>query len=239
MKNILTIFKKELSAYFNSPSAYIVLVIFLGIIGFAFSNTVFVINQAEMRQIFGIIPWLLLIVIPALTMKTIAEEKKTGTLELLVTMPLKDTEIVLGKFFANLALIFVAFLMTFPQFFTIVFFASPEVGVDYGVIFAGYFGLLLFGGVIISLGIFASSLTDNQIAAFILAFIIAAILFFIDKVLIFFPLGLQKIFEYISLDFHLKNIMRGVIDSRDVLYYLSLTFIFVFLSKVSLESRKY
>lgn len=233
MKNILTIFKKEFNSYLNSPGSYITILIYLFITGWYFSSVIFVTRQAELRLVFDITPILFIFVIPALTMKSFAEEKKTGTIELLLTLPLNDIEIIIGKFLANFFLVFIALILTFPQVFTVKILGNP----DFGIIFAGYIGLLLFSGAIISIGLFASSLSENQIIAFIISFIITAFLFYIDKVLIFFPLALQKIFEYISLNFHLNNIMKGVIDSRDVIYYLSIMLLFITFNKSSLESR--
>ena len=235
MNNILTLYKKELKSYFSSPVAYIVLAVFLGITGWFFTSNLFLGGVVTMRNVFDIIPFIYLFFIPAITMRTFAEEKKTGTIELLLTKPITDLEIVLGKFLAALTLTCVALL------FTLVYVISlTTLGqIDYGAIIGAYAGLILMAGIYISIGIFASSLTHNQVVAFIISFLIVFALFMLNKVLVFLPSALASILEYISIDFHYGNIARGVVDSRDLIYYLSGMLIFILLTKTSLESRRW
>lgn len=235
MTNTLTIFKKEMKTYFNSAIAYMVIIVFLLITGFFFTNDLFLANQASLRSALGIIPLIFVFFIPGITMRLVAEEMKSGTIELLVTLPIKDYEIIMGKYLAAFSLLALAVIGTFPYVITI----SVLGDVDLGVIFSQYLGMLLMGAAYIAIGMFASSLTKNQIVAFIFSFLIIFILFMIGKVLAFVPAGLAAIFEYLSIDFHFVNLLRGVIDSRDLIYYFSLIFFFVFLSVRSLESRKW
>ncbi len=168
-------------------------------------------------------------------MRLIAEEKRSGTIEVLLTLPVKDYEIILGKFLAGLILIFVAVILTLV--YTLVLSGLGDL--DSGSVIAGYIGLMFLGATYLSVGVFTSSLTQNQIVAFITSFLIIFVLYMLDKVLIFVPNFLASFFEYLSVNYHFSNISRGVIDSRDVIYYLSLIFFFLFLAVRALESRKW
>lgn len=235
MKKVYPIFKRELKAYFNSPIAYIVITVFLLISGWFFSSSLFLVNQATLRGAFGIIPLIFVFVVPAITMRLISEEKKSGTIELLVTMPVKDLEIILGKFLAALVLLTIAILLTLTYAITV----SLLGDVDGGPVLGGYLGLILMGAAYLSIGIFVSSLTENQIVAFIISFLIIFALFILDQILMFIPSGLVSFFEYLSIDYHFANISRGVIDTRDLIYYISVIFFSLLLAVRSLESRKW
>jgi len=235
MNNVLPIFRKELKSYFNSAVAYIVIVVFLVIVGWFFTSNLFLINIASLRMVFEIIPLVFLFFVPAITMRLLSEEKKTGTIELLVTKPVTDIEIVLGKFLAAWALMAIAILPTLCYYFTVTTIGS----IDLGPVIGGYIGLLLMGAVYIGIGVFASSLTENQVVAFIISFLIVFVLFMLDKVLLYVPEGLTSIVQFLGIDYHFSNIARGVIDSRDVIYYLSAIGFSILLASVSLESRKW
>ena len=236
LANTWTFTAKELRSFFNSAVAYVILTLFLFITGWFFASNLFLVNQADLREIFGaIIPLIFLFFVPAITMRLIAEEKKTGTIELLVTLPVRDAEIVLGKYLAALILLGSALLLTFAYPITISILGKPDTG---GLI-GGYLGLFLMGAAFLAIGLFTSSLTPNQIVAFITGFVIIFALFMLDKVIFVFPSGIASIMEYLSVGYHLDNLARGVIDSRDVLYYLSLIGLFLFLAVRSLESRKW
>lgn len=235
MKNILTIFRKELKSYFNSPVAYIVIVVFLIITGWFFTSSLFLSGVVTMRNVFDIIPFIFLFFVPAISMRTFSEEKKSGTIELLLTKPITDTDIVMGKFLAALALTGIALAFTLIYVISLSFLGS----IDLGSIIGSYLGLLLMSGIYISIGIFASSLTENQVVAFIISFLIVFALFMLNKVLIFLPTSLASVLEYISIDYHFGNIARGILDSRNIIYYLSGMFIFILLTRFSLESRKW
>ena len=234
-KNVGTIFQKEIRSYFNSAVAYVVIVVFLAIIGWFYASNIFLINMASMREMFEISRWVFLFVIPAITMRLLAEEKKSGTIELLTTKPVHDVEVVLGKFLAAWALVGVALLPTFLYYVTIAFLGS----VDNGPVIGGYFGLMLMAGLSIAVGLFASSLTENQIIAFILGIFLVLVLFLLDKMLMFIPEMLTSVVEYLGMDFHFLNIARGVVDSRDLVYFISMIGFTLYLSVVSLERRKW
>ena len=235
MHNVFTIFKRELHSYFTSPIAYVVITVFLLISGWFFSSNLFLMNQASLRTAFSIIPLIFIFFVPAITMRLISEEKKSGTIELLVTMPIKDHEIVLGKYFAALVLLVVALAFTLIYAISLAFLGNLDAGPTIG----GYIGLVFMGGTYLALGLFASSLTENQIVAFIISFLIIFVLFMLDKVLFFVPSGLTTIFEYLSIDYHFNNISRGVIDSRDVIYYLSVIVLGLVLASRMIERRKW
>jgi ABC-2 type transport system permease protein len=228
-------FRRELRSYFNSPVAYVVIVVFLAIIGWFFTSNLFLMNTASMRVVFELVPLVFLFFVPAITMRLLAEEKKSGTLELLTTKPVTDGEIVIAKFLAAWTLLGAALLPTFLYVITMMSLGS----IDLGPVLAGYLGLLLMGGAYIAIGIFASSLTENQIIAFITSFLIVLALFLMDKVLMYVPEGLASTLEFLAVDYHFSNIARGVIDSRDIIYFASLLGFSLLLATVSLERRKW
>ncbi len=236
MNLALTITKKEIKSYFNSPAAYIVLVIFLLLSGWFFASPLFINNQANLRTLFSIIPLLYLFFIPAITMGLLSREKNTGTIELLATLPLKDTQIIMGKFWASVSLIGVGLLLTLVHFITIVLLGT---NVDFGAIFCGYIGLLFLGAVYSSIGIFASSITSNQIVSLIISFFIIFFFFIIKFFLFFVPDFLVGIFQFLSIDYHFSNIIRGVIDTRNIIYFISLIILFLKLAQTSLENRNW
>jgi ABC-2 type transport system permease protein len=226
--NVGTIFKKELRSY-------VVIVVFLAIVGWMYTSSMFLINVASLRMMFELIPLVFLFVVPAITMRLLAEEKKAGTIELLTTKPLHDWEIVAGKFLAAWALIGIALIPTLIYYITIVFLGD----IDNGPVIGGYLGLLLMAGVYVAVGLLASSFTENQIVAFIVGLLMMFAFFMMDKVLIFVPDFMTSIVEYLGIDFHFSNIARGVIDSRDVVYFGSVLGFTLYLSVVSLEKRKW
>lgn len=237
MNNIKHIFKKEVSSYFNSPMAYIFLVIFAIVNSFFFTNIFFKINQSDLRTLFNIIPLVYLFFIPAICMSLIAKEKNTGTMEVLTTLPITDTELVIGKFLSALFLIFVGLLFTFIQLYTLI---QTGTDIDYGAIFTGYLGLLLLGAVYSSIGIFASSISKDQIVAFIIGVFLVLLFYLMDKtILLFTPPFMASFIQYLAVDYHLTNISRGVIDSRNIIYFLSVISFFLFMTIRLLESRKW
>jgi ABC-2 type transport system permease protein len=233
--NIFAIFRRELRSYFNSPVAYVVIVVFLAIIGWFFTNNLFLMNVASLRVVFELVPLIFLFFVPAITMRLLAEEKKSGTLELLTTKPIHDADIILGKFLAAWALLLAALLPTLLYVITLALLGSP----DLGPVVTGYLGLLLMGAVYIGIGLFASSITENQIVAFIISFLIVLALFLMDKVLMYVPEGIASTLEFLGIDYHFGNIARGVIDSRDVIYFLSLLGFSLYCATISLGRRKW
>jgi len=232
---VFALWRKEVKSYFVSPTAYIVIAVFLVITGWFFTLNLFKENLAHMRAIFDILPFLLVIFAPAMSMRLISEERKSGTMELLMTMPVKDFDVVAGKFLAAMTLYTVALLFTLFYPITVSILGNAEVG----PIVAGYIGLVLLGGAYLAIGILGSSMSDSQIVAFILSFLIAgifAILIFSSMVM---PGALADVVQYLSTTYHFQNIARGVIDSRDVIYYLSLIFMSLLLASRAIAQRKF
>lgn len=236
LTNINIIFKKELKSYFNTPMAYIFLVVFAIVTGYFFTNTFFLFNQSNMRALFNIVPLVYLFFIPAITMGLIAREKNIGTMEVISTLPIKDVEFVVGKFLSALSLIALGLAFTLIHFFTLM---NVGTNIDYGGVFTGYLGLLMLGAVYASVGTFASSVTDNQVIAFIISVFIVLVFFLMDKMLHFMPVSIAGLIQYISVDYHLSNISRGVIDSRNIIYFASLIGLFLFTTVRVLEIRKW
>ncbi|HUU45119.1 MAG TPA: ABC transporter permease [Acidobacteriota bacterium] len=234
--NALTFAQKELRSFFNSPVAYVILTLFLLICGWFFAAGLFLVGQADMRDLFSsIIPIAYLFFIPAITMRLISEEKKSGTLELLVTLPVRDAEIILGKYLATLGLLASALVLSFAYPMTLAWLGDP----DGGALVGGYLGLFLMGAGYLAIGLFTSGLTQNQIVAFISGFMLIFVFFMLDKVLVFFPGPVATVLEYLSVSYHFENIARGVVDTRDLIYYLSMIVVFLFLAMRTMESRRW
>lgn len=233
MRQAWILARKELHAYFDSPVAYVVLVLFLGITGWFFSNALFVENTATLRSVFNIVPFLFLFFIPAITMSTFSEERRSGTMELLLTLPVRDWQVIVGKLAAVTVLLGVAVGATLVHAFAVAWIGD----LDFGAAAGGYVGLMLLGVTYAAIGMLASSLTRNQIVAFILGFGIIFALFLLDKVTAYVPGALAGLLQYLGADFHYRNLLRGVIDTRDLLYYASLTLLAGLLTAWSLARR--
>ena len=236
MHNILTIYKKELRSFFTSPMAYVFLVVFALVNGYFFTNTFFLYNQSDMRSLFGIVPLVYLFFIPAVSMGLISREKSLGTLEIITTLPIRERDIVIGKYLAGLSLILVALFTTSIHYITLY---NVGTTIDHGAVFTGYLGLALLGGVYTAVGVFSSSLTENQVIAFFVGIAIVLVFFLMDKLLMFVPASLAGIVQYMSTEFHLSNIARGVIDTRNLVYFGSVIGFFLFMTTRVLEARKW
>jgi len=235
LANIFTVFKREFQSFFNSPIAYIVITVFLLFCGWLFFQQFFLMGQATMRPLFGLIPILFMFFAPAITMRLIAEERKTKTISLLMTLPIGNAEIILGKFLAAETLLGIALLLTLPYALTV-----GSIGMlDWGPVWGGYLGALLMGAAYLAVGMFCTSLTSNQIVAFILGLGICFVFFIVDKVLMFLPGWLSTIFQYLSVDYHFQNIARGVIDLRDVVFYLSFIAAFIMYSIYAVQRENW
>lgn len=237
MKPIWIIAKREFRTFFDSLAAYILLVVFLGLSGFftwLFGSDIFFIGQATLQPFFSVAYWTLFFFIPALTMKMLAEEKRSGTLELLLTKPITDWQVIAGKFLAVLMLISVALVLTLPYYITVSFLGP----IDHGAVWSGYLGMLLMSAAFTSIGLFASSITNNQIVAFLLALFIGVFFIVIFDVLAnSFTGSIAYFFNYLSLSTHYESISRGVIDSKDLIYFLSITTIGLVLADSILSKR--
>jgi ABC-2 type transport system permease protein len=235
MGNTLTIFRRELGSYFNSAIAYIVITVFLLISGYLYFSQVFLVGEATLRDFFGITPLIFIFFGPAVTMKLLAEEKRAGTIEILVTMPVTDWQVVVGKFLAALSVISVAILLTLAYPITL----STMGDLDWGAVIGGYIGLVMLAGAYVAIGVMTSSWTRDQVVSFIVAFGITFSLYLLGKMVPLMPAGLAPIIEYMTLDSHFNNIAKGVIDSRDVIYYVSLIGACLFMATQSLDSRRW
>lgn len=237
MQNIFTIFLKELKTYFFSPIAYVFITVYLVVTNFLFFQGFFIINQADMRGYFTLLPWLFLIFVPAITMRSWAEEKKVKTLELLLTWPVNDLEVVVGKFLASFCFLAISLLLSITIPITIAILGDP----DGGVILGGYLGALLLGAAYLSIGLWVSSMTENQIVAFIVGVVVTFCMFMVGNpfITMLAPSGIVPLLTFLGLGNHFESIGRGVVDSRDIIYYLSVITFFLFLNIRSIESRKW
>lgn len=236
MKLAWVIFKRELQAYFISPIAYIYITTALIFIAWYFLKYFFFTAQATMRVFFDFIPWLFLFLVPAITMRSWSEEKKAGTLDFLLTFPIHDIELILGKFFSCAALLLLTIMGTMPLALIVFLFGDP----DMGSIITGYLGVTFLGLSFLSLGLFISSITKNQIIAFILSVVACFFTFILSHTLIIsaIPNWLAPVFQSMGLLAHYQSIARGVIDLRDIFYYLSFITFFIFLNLQVLDGRK-
>jgi ABC-2 type transport system permease protein len=232
---IFPLYKKEVLSYFNSPIAYIIIGIFLIVNNWLFFNFFFFKGQANLRDFFMILPWIFLFLAPAVSMRIWAEEKKSGTAELLLTFPISDWQVVLAKFFGALSFVIIALILTFSLPATISYLGNP----DWGPIIGAYLGATLLAGAYLSIGIFISSLSKNQIIAFISSLAVCFVFFIIgaDFILIKVSQSLAPILNFLGIGSHFNSISRGVIDSRDLIYYFSLIFFFLWLNVRVIEKR--
>jgi len=235
MENIKHIFKKEFKSYFFTPIAYIVISIFLLIIGWLFFSTFFLNRQASMTQFFSLLPITFSFIVPAITMKLFSEELNIGTYEILLTLPVKFREIILGKFLAAIGFVVVMLIPTLIYAVSISFLGE----LDWGPVIGGYIGGILLGAAFSAIGIFASSLTRNQVIAFITGMAICfAFTLMTDFLLFFLPNSLVGFFQYFSANFHFQNIAKGLIDSRDILYFITISFIALYASNIVMQEKK-
>lgn len=239
MKSIWVITKRELSSFFDSLIAYVMIVIFLGLSGFftwIANSNIFFIGQADLQVFFGISYWTLFFFIPAITMRTLAEETKSGTIELLSTKAVTDWQIVVGKFLSCLILVGIAVLCTIPYYITV----SQLGNVDHGAVIGGYVGLMLLSAMYISIGIFASSITTNQIVAFLTALFIGIFFHILFQLMASGSTGtIARVLDYLSARTHFESISRGVFDSRDFIYFGSMILMGLYLSQTMLSKRNW
>jgi ABC-2 type transport system permease protein len=235
LRNTLTITAKEFKSYLTSPMAYIIISIFLVLSGFLFGNSSSTYSETSIRGFLQIGSLLLLLLIAVLTMRLLAEEKKLGTIELLLTAPVRDAEIILGKFFGSLGIIMVMLVLTFYYPILLAVFGSPDIG----PIVAGYLGLFLLSCASLAIGIFASSLTSNQIVAAVVTGGILFGLWFLGSLADYLPSAMGDVIGYFSLSTYFPDFMTGIIDTRGIVYYLSVTALFLFLAIRSLENSRW
>ncbi len=237
LRNVISITRKELKGYFDGPTAYIVLVVFLLLWEYLFFRSAFLVGEASLRILFDILPWLLIFLVPAVTMGSISQERGEGTLEFLLTHPLRDHELLAGKFLAAMIFTAIALLFVFPLAASFEIFGEP----DWGVVLGQYLGGLFMAAVLVSLGIFVSSLFRSQIASLMtgvaLAFFLVIMGF--EFVTASLPMTLASLFERLSLLSHFSSTARGVLDLRDLWYYLSAAAVFLGLAYLQLMRRRF
>ena len=232
--NTMHIFRREFRHYFVTPIAYIVIAIFLVLTGWFFFSTFFLYSQAELRNFFSLLPIIFSFIVPTITMRLFSEEYNVGSYEILVTMPVTDRDIILGKFLAALAFIAVMLLPTVSYAISV----SLLGDLDWGPVVGGYVGALLLGAAFCAVGLFASAMTKNQIIAFIIGMIICFALTMIDKILFFLPESMLGFFQFIGADFHFENVARGILDTRDILYFVSVVFVALYGTFLVLQEKK-
>ncbi len=242
---MLTLLKKEINEFFSTITGYIVVIVFLvatSLFLWIFPTNYNVLDSgyATLNSLFTLAPWIFLFLVPAVTMRMIAEEKKSGTMELLLTRPISDLQIVTAKYLASLILVLIALLPTLVYFATVYYLGNPPGNLDVGGTVGSYIGLFFLAAIYAAIGIFSSSLTRNQIIAFIIAVIISFIFYmgfeFLSSMWMFS--SIDAIIVDLGINAHYKSMSRGVIDTRDVIYFLSVIVVFIYLTKTVIQNRK-
>jgi ABC-2 type transport system permease protein len=228
------IMRRELAAYFSSPIAYIVCGFFLLFSGFMLFSTFFIARRAELRRFFELLPILLSLFIPALTMRVFSEERRSGSFETLLTLPVSTADVVTGKYLATLTSSLLMLVPTLSYALTCAMFGTP----DAGPIVGGYLGSVLLCAAYTAIGLYASSTTRNQIIAFFVAFAICIVLSAISNFAVLLPGSLVGLASFISASSHFESISRGIVDTRDILYFISLAAVFFVLTVQSIENAR-
>ncbi len=243
---MVALIRKEIDSFFSSLTGYVVIIVFLvlsGLFMWVFPGDLNIPDSgyATLDTLFIIAPWVFLFLVPAVTMRMFAEEKRSGTLELLLVRPLTDLQIVLAKFSAAVVLVIISLVPTLIYFWSVYKLGNPPGNLDTGAIWGSYIGLVFLAGCYAAIGVFASSLTDNQIVAFIVA-VLLCFFFFTGFEMISalpLPLRIEELLLYMGINEHYRSVSRGVVDSRDVVYFLALIAFFIFLTRTVLQSRKW
>lgn len=242
---MLTLLKKEINEFFSSITGYIVVTVFLlatGLFMWVFPGQFNVLDSgyATLNSLFTIAPWIFLFLVPAVTMRMIADEKKSGTMELLLTRPITDMQIVTAKYFSAILLVLIALLPTLIYFISVYHLGNPQGNIDVGGTTGSYIGLFFLAAIYTAIGVFSSSLTNNQIISFIIAVILSFFFYmgfdFLGSMAIFS--GIDTFIVDLGINAHYKSMSRGVIDTRDVVYFVSVVVVFLYLTKSVVQSRK-
>ena len=241
-KPMWSVCKKELGQFFSSLTGYIAIIVFLlvnGLMLFVFENNILDFGYATLDRFFLLAPWIFLLLIPAITMRSFAEEFKTGTFEILQTRPLSRWQIVFGKYFGSLIVVVIALLPTIIYYFSVQQLSSGE-GIDTGATIGSYIGLVFLAAVFTAIGVCSSSFTNNAVIAFIISIVACALFFYGFNAISLLPAfsgGADYYLEMIGIDFHYRSISRGVVDTRDVIYFLSLIVLFLSITNRNLLKR--
>ncbi len=241
-----TLFWREINSFFSSITGYIVIVVYLVVTGlflWVFPGEFNIIESgyASLDSLFIIAPWVFLFLVPAVTMRLFSDEKRTGTLELLLSRPISDLKIILAKYLAGVALVCLAILPTLIYYLSVSLLGDTPGNLDKGGFWGSFIGLILLAGIYVSIGLFSSSLTDNQIVSFIIGVVGCFLLFlgFDSLSKLGFSGGLENFIGSLGIAYHYNSLARGVIDTRDVIYFLTVIAVFTLFTKVVLESRKW
>jgi len=241
-----TLLRKEISTFLSSLIGYAVIIVFLLVNGlflwvFPLQFNILDYGYASIDNFFMLAPWVFLFLIPAITMRSFAEEHKTGTMEMLLTKPITDIEIILAKYLAGLILVIIAIIPTLIYYVTVYKLGMPPGNLDHGGTWGSYIGLIFLGAGFVAIGIFASAISNNQIVSFLIAVFLSGFMYigfeFIYDLAIFGSFGL--LVSQLGINYHYAGMSRGVIDTRDVLYFLSLITVFLMLTRFRLERRKW
>ena len=236
MSNVFTIYRRELRAYFDSPLAYIIVPIFLGLVGLfcLFFQDIFEAGLVDMRRVFFWMALFYVLLIPAVTMKSFSEESRTGSLEMLVTLPISEGEMVAGKYLASVTVVLLTLLLSvsYPISFA-------QLGdLDWGPVVGGYIGLALLGAAFCAIGIAMSAWTKSQVVAFLLSLTMGLLPFATGYALNTIPADILPIVQYLTFEYHFSNLAKGVIDSRNIIFYLSVIALFLHVAVFRLELRR-
>jgi ABC-2 type transport system permease protein len=239
MNKISIVWGREFRSFWSSPIAYIIIIAFLALTNFLYFRTLFLEGQASLRGFFELLPWTFLLILPALTMGQWAEERKTGTIEPLLVLPVTEWQVVLGKYLASVSLLLSILVLTLPLVLTVK--SISQNGIDVGQVAMSYFGALLLGASYLAIGSWVSSFSDNQIVAFILTLAAISLLLFVGLPFVtYFVQGSASVFfQNLGLIPHYSSLGRGVLDVRDLLYFGSVIYLFSFLTTRTVESRKW
>jgi len=243
---MIALFRKEINSFLSSLIGYIVIIVFLTAIGmlmwvFPGDSNILDSGYANLNTLFVMGPWVFMFLVPAVTMRSFAEEKRLGTIELLFTQPISDIGIILAKYFAGLVLIVFSLVPTLVYFGTVYYLGSPVGNLDIGGVWGSYVGLLFLGAGFVAIGIFCSSITSNQIISFVIAIFLSFFCYTgFDSIsaLSLFG-GLDAVILELGIQEHYLSMSRGVLDTRDILYFLSLITMFLLFTKIVLDSRKW
>ncbi len=242
---MFTLLKKELSEFFSTLTGYIVIIVFTllnGLFIFVFPGEYNLLdnNFAQLNTLFFIAPWIFMFLIPALTMRLFSDENKLGTIELLFTRPISRMQIILSKYLSGVILVFFSLLPTLIYFITLLMITAKGSSPDTGAIWGSYIGLFMLATVYVAIGTFTSSITDNQIVAFLLAAFVSFFLYIVPEVLSMLDLFFdnQVIIKYLGIDAHYRSISRGVVDSGDLIYFIATSLIFLVLTEYVLLRKK-
>jgi ABC-2 type transport system permease protein len=243
---MLSLLKKEIRSFFSSLTGYIVIVLFLMITSlflwvFPGEMNIMDAGYATMEPLFFIAPWVFLFLVPAITMRMFAEERKSGTFDLLLSRPLTELQVIMAKYLASVVLVLLSLLPTFIFYISVYLLGNPPGNLDIGGTWGSYIGLFFLAAVYASIGLFASSITENQVIAFLLSVVICFLLYAGFDILSSLPAfhKIDSLFIYLGISDHYKSISRGVVDTTDIIYYLGIIGLFIYFTRTVLESRKW